>query len=276
MSALVVVRGEKETAVRAVLEALEQCVGERLRESQTLCIEAAGERLQHRVEQERVVVEVGRKPRGSCLQAGVQPSVAQGVAAQELDQFDRPLAPGRLGHRTRCACEARREQRVPAGQDLVVGARTHTPPAKREQLAPARRDQALAFVRCDSQRPTDPRQRERNDRVPGVALEVRLRIEAVVALDHRPLVIVERRACLLALPDVEAAFLALGVRVQRAVVAVPGRTHLALQPRDDSARNRAEVRTIKAVAAPAYRGRSCALSYSIFSKCGTAHRSSTL
>ena len=83
MSALVIVGSEVESAGFAVLEVPQHHLGELDRPMQLLGAEAHASELQHRIDQEGVVVQIGGEPRSPRDADGQQPAVAPMHAAAD-------------------------------------------------------------------------------------------------------------------------------------------------------------------------------------------------
>src|SRR5581483_2050623 len=158
--------------------------------------------------------------RPPVLVRGTQASVAPHLSAQESERAARGRLPVRPAEPARGARHAADRERVPRREDLLVASRAHAPLARGEKLV-ARRGEARLASRLE--RPGDAQ-------VPRAVLEVRRLVQAVAAREERIVLRPEQRLRFIPLPDVEAAFLMLAVRVERGVVPALGRLHLAHQP----------------------------------------------
>src|SRR5690606_2858422 len=111
-----------------------------------------------------------------------------------------------------------------------------------KQLRPRALPQGPGRVGGDPERGSDVLEARGLAQVPGVVFEVRRAIQPEAAFDDGVFVVVEAVADLVALPDVEAAFLAFGVGVERAPEAAVGGVHLADEPSGALARGVREPR----------------------------------
>jgi hypothetical protein len=103
--------------------------------------------------------------------------------------------------------------RIASAFQLLVAPGPHAPFTRRQKFRARRLQQLRTLVPAAAERGRDLRQRPGDDEMPVLALEVRLRVEAVVRGDDRVLLGREQRRDLARRPDVELALLVLGVGV---------------------------------------------------------------
>src|SRR5581483_11098647 len=103
---LVIVAREKESAVLAILEMLEQSIGELARERVILRAKSRLHELQQRDEQECVVVEIRIEVRALALARGEQAAVLPLQPAYRVRGITREVGPARLVERARSPCKA--------------------------------------------------------------------------------------------------------------------------------------------------------------------------
>ncbi len=134
----VVVGGEVEATVFLVLEMCQQCIGQLPGKRQVCHRGVVLHEFEQGGEQEGVVVEIGGQVHASrtrsCEQAAAGFVLAPVVRPQEIQRTARRSLPVVA---TADACSMRQtfdHQGVPAGQDLVVAARTHTLGARGEEF----------------------------------------------------------------------------------------------------------------------------------------------
>ena len=123
---LVVGRGGEEAAALGVGEAVEDLVGERARLGEPARVEGRLVEREQRLEQERVVLEVGVEV-GAALVVRAQepPAVVAQVAQHELGGSDRGVAVVRLAEHGAGVGQRGDHQRVPRRQPLVVEPGSH-------------------------------------------------------------------------------------------------------------------------------------------------------
>ncbi len=136
------------------------------------------------------------------------------------------------------ARDAADHERVPGGQNLVVEGRPRACAANPQQALPRALPVRVDGFAREAERCGDFLERRDGAQVPRMALEIRWATEVEATLDNGELRIVERCLDLVASPDVERAFLTVGVGVERAEKSATGRRHLADEPRAFVARGR--------------------------------------
>ena len=232
---LVIVCGEEEAAA-LVLEMREQHVGERAGEVEVAVAPAALEQLEHAGREQRVVVEISRKPRAAILVRGLEPAVLPELRADEVERARRGLRVVGPRQSPRGAREPADHQPVPRGEDLLVASGPDTARARGEQLGARGIEERDRCLRVQADLRTRGGRLDRQMQMPESMLEVRrgrraVRVrEAEHAFREPTLVRRQQRIELRRRPDVELAFLVLRVRVERAVEAAVRRLHAADDP----------------------------------------------
>ena len=216
---LVVTAGKEEGPGFGILELLEQRVGQFLGELEVEGIEFGLHQLDQRIDEECVIVEIGVEVRTAVLAGGKQAAVLPHPGADERERALGGLHPFRLAEDAAGARHAADHQRVPGHEDLLVAPRADALFARGERLGARRSKQPLI------------RGFAHHREVPVLVLEVGLRIEAIVALEHRVLLRRQQVFKLVLVPDVVLAFHALRIRIEGRVVPAFGGLHLAHHPR---------------------------------------------
>ncbi len=129
---LVPVRGEEETPAPLVAEVRQQAFREPYREVEVLRTPAGLQQFERRVEQERVVVEVGVEARAPILPGRQQPVVDDEPVADEVHAGGCRIGEFRSLQPDGGDRQPANHQRVPARQDLVVAPRPDARVAGRE------------------------------------------------------------------------------------------------------------------------------------------------
>src|SRR5262249_34883440 len=129
-----VVRGEVEAAVLAILEVCEQHFRELDGECEIRASPATLQQLEHSVEEEGVVVEIGREACAPVLVRREQSTVLPECAADEVECVGCAGGETRPRDRTRRNGEAADCEPVPGSEDLLVASRPDAPVANLEEL----------------------------------------------------------------------------------------------------------------------------------------------
>ena len=215
---LVVVGREIEAAVVGVLEMPEQEVGDFHCESQVLCIPSRLQQLEQRIQEKRVVVEVGAETCMAVLVTGQQASVDDEPVAKETGCRGGRIHEVLAVEDTPRDREAANRERIPRGELLVVEAGRDALPACGQQRVERRPDPRFRVLDVLAHR-----------EVPA-AFEVGFPVEPEAARDEVEGFPVEQGADFVGRPDVVLAFFALGVRVPGRVESAVRRQHVAQHP----------------------------------------------
>ena len=225
---LVVGGGGEEPAALGVGEAVEDLVRDPFRLGEPARLERCFVQRQQRLEQERVVLEVGAQVRGAAVVRAQQAAVGPAqLASHELGGVARGVEIARLSEDSAGVRQRRDHERVPGRQPLVVEPGAHALLARRQQGG------------LDVDQPDRVRRGADGD---VRALEV-ARVGHAEMLDRRVGELgLERGPYLVEPPHVEAPLDALGVGVERAREAALCLQQLAQRPVERLARHALEER----------------------------------
>ena len=263
---LVIGRGEIESSAFAVGEAVQDRLGEAPREFEVAITPASLQQLEQRIGEKRIVVEIGIQMRAAVLVRCEQPPLLPQRAVDEIDGVSRGVGEIRTMQDAGGDRESADHERVPRGQDLFIAAGPDAQRAYGQQLRAGRVDERCARPVPRAGRGHRDASGPRNwgpDRGRSGARTPRTRPRSIGLAPRRSS---RRRTGPRVLPSRHR-----GSSKSRLAGACMSRsTQSAVSP----AMCANSLSPVTAAAA-AYVPRSCALSYSIFSKCGMVHDSST-
>ena len=179
---------------------------------------------QRRPDHVGVVARGGGRVGAAVAKGVLQPAVSEHARGDKVERTLGELEPGGCIEDDRGARERGDHQPVPVGEHLVVPARAHALGARRKELLAKAGKPPLVLRAAELQAGETIEDR--------VAFPVAFRGGVVDEREGRAVLEPEHGDDLIEAPDVELAFLALGVGVERGGEGAAIRDHLALEPGD--------------------------------------------
>ena len=224
-----VVGGEEEAAGIGVDEAGEHQFSQFDGPVQRGRLPARLEQLEQSPRERGVVVQVGGEPRLAFRVDREQSTVAPAAFAQEPHRAECGVGILVAAERTARTREAADRETVPGRQDLLVAARPDPRIAHPEQRAAALVEPRLDHRFTEREVGAEVADGAAHVQVP-LALEIGLLVQPETPREHFVLLGLEVPLHLVGRPDVELAFVALRVRIERRVEATVGRAQVAQHP----------------------------------------------